>query len=96
MSTESNKRVRRRLIYQGRVQGVGFRYTVASIARRFPVTGYVKNLPDGNVELAVDGEFAPVEAFLNEISVAFAGNIEKTLSEELDFEDAFHGFRIRY
>ena len=59
MSTEPNSRVRRRLIYQGRVQGVGFRYTVASIARRFPVTGYVKNLPDGNVELAVDGEFAP-------------------------------------
>jgi acylphosphatase len=41
--------------YSGRVQGVGFRYTTHSIARRFAVTGYVKNLSDGRVELVVEG-----------------------------------------
>ena len=45
----SRRRLRCRVIYRGRVQGVGFRYTSASIARRFPVTGYVRNLPDGTV-----------------------------------------------
>ena len=46
--------MRRRLVYHGRVQGVGFRYTARSIARRHPVSGWVRNLPAGTVELLVE------------------------------------------
>lgn len=43
------------VIYTGRVQGVGFRFTAAHVAQGLRVTGYVRNLPDGNVELVVEG-----------------------------------------
>ena len=45
----------REVYYQGRVQGVGFRYAVRSLARRFAVDGFVRNLSDGRVELVAEG-----------------------------------------
>ena len=50
--------------YAGRVQGVGFRYTVRSLAARFDVTGFVRNLPDGRVHLVVEGDAGEIDAFL--------------------------------
>jgi len=44
------------VIYKGMVQGVGFRFTAEALARRFDVTGYAKNLTDGNVEVVAEGE----------------------------------------
>jgi acylphosphatase len=56
--------------YEGRVQGVGFRYTVKNIARGFDVTGTVRNLPDGRVELvAAAADPEELGAFLEEIAV---------------------------
>jgi acylphosphatase len=52
------------VLYSGQVQGVGFRYTVRSLAVRFDVTGYVRNLPDGRVHLVVEGAAAEIDAFL--------------------------------
>ncbi len=54
--------------YSGRVQGVGFRYSVKRIAAGYEVVGWVRNLPDGRVELQADGEPVEVEAFLAEIA----------------------------
>ena len=65
--------VRYRVIYEGRVQGVGFRYTTASIAKPYPVSGYVKNLRDGTVEVQVEGPREPVDAFLQEIAAHLKG-----------------------
>jgi acylphosphatase len=48
--------VAKRVIVSGRVQGVGFRYAVARVARTHGVTGWVHNLPDGTVEAVLDGE----------------------------------------
>jgi acylphosphatase len=53
--------------YSGRVQGVGFRATAQSIARRFAVTGCVRNLADGAVEIWVEGTQLEVERFLQAI-----------------------------
>jgi acylphosphatase len=47
--------MRRRVIVRGRVQGVGFRWFVREHARTLRLTGWVKNLPDGLVELEVEG-----------------------------------------
>src|SRR5438309_1960231 len=52
------------IFYEGRVQGVGFRYSVRQIAKGFNVTGWVRNLPDGRVELQVSGEEEGANAFL--------------------------------
>jgi acylphosphatase len=57
----------RQVYYEGKVQGVGFRYTVKRIANGFDVVGTVRNLPDGRVELYVAGEREEVEAFLTAI-----------------------------
>lgn len=50
--------------YSGHVQGVGFRYTTVDIARGFAVTGWVRNLTDGRVEVVAEGEEAAVAEFL--------------------------------
>ena len=54
-------RVARRLMIQGRVQGVGFRYFTQSAASREGVTGRVRNLPDGRVEAYLEGEAESVD-----------------------------------
>ena len=60
----------RRVYYSGRVQGVGFRFTSKHVARGFDVAGYVRNLPDGRVELVAEGDRAEIDAFLQAIQDA--------------------------
>ncbi|MEA3186425.1 MAG: acylphosphatase [Chthoniobacter sp.] len=56
-----------KIFYEGRVQGVGFRYTVRQIAKGFDVVGSVRNLDDGRVELKAGGEESEVRDFLQAI-----------------------------
>lgn len=56
-------RVRMHVLYSGRVQGVGFRYTVKTTATGFELTGAIRNLPDGRVELTTEGAREELEAF---------------------------------
>jgi acylphosphatase len=86
---------RRRVIFYGRVQGVGFRYTTASIAKRYHIEGYVRNQPDGAVELVAEGTVHRLERLLKDISAEFAGNIERQDAEEIPMMELFAGFEIR-
>jgi acylphosphatase len=64
--------------YSGTVQGVGFRATARRMAHRYPVAGWVRNLPDGRVELWAEGSAKDVDAFLNAIQTAWPiGYIDK-------------------
>lgn len=54
--------------FEGRVQGVGFRYQTVGVAKGFEVTGTVKNLPDGRVHIYAEGEEAEVLAFQREVA----------------------------
>jgi acylphosphatase len=56
--------VRRRVYYSGRVQGVGFRYTTQRMAQEHAVAGYVRNLPDGRVELLAEADSEAIEGLL--------------------------------
>ena len=56
-------RARMSVNYSGRVQGVGFRYTTKTVATGFELTGIVRNLPDGRVELVAEGVRDELEAF---------------------------------
>ncbi len=58
----------RQVYYEGRVQGVGFRYTCKNIARGYEVVGWVRNLSDGRVELQCSGQVEEVEGFLEAIA----------------------------
>jgi len=66
---------RRHVTYSGHVQGVGFRYTARSIARGYDVTGYVRNLPDGRVELVAAGSSDELDHFLGELAEQMSANI---------------------
>ena len=59
---------RRTVVYSGRVQGVGFRMTALQRSRGFAVTGFVRNLDDGRVELVVEGVVDQIELFLGAVA----------------------------
>jgi len=83
--------------YSGDVQGVGFRATAVSISRRHPtVRGWVRNLPDGRVELLADGTPKAVQAFLDEISFRMSEYIAATECFERDAKQELAGFHIRH
>ena len=82
-----------RVYYSGRVQGVGFRWTTLQIAKEFEVTGTVRNLRDGRVQLDVCG--LEVQQFLEAIRGShLAGHIANEVCEEVEFVEAPRGFRI--
>jgi len=60
--------IARRVFYEGRVQGVGFRYTVRQTAKGYDVIGWVRNLPDGRVELLAGGQPEEVDGFLEAVA----------------------------
>ena len=64
------------MYYNGRVQGVGFRFTAESIANDLGVTGWVKNLGDGRVEIVAEQEEDALKDFLERINKYFARYIQ--------------------
>lgn len=95
-SAEEPRRICRRIVFRGCVQGVGFRYTTRGIAKRFDVAGYVKNLHDGTVELVVSGAADVVAAFSGQVAERFRENLSSVDSEDFEAAEEFRGFGIRY
>lgn len=59
----------RRIVVSGRVQGVGYRYYILRIASNLNLKGYVRNLPNGRVEIEAEGEFTDIETLLDHCRV---------------------------
>lgn len=86
----------KKILYEGRVQGVGFRFGVRQIAEGFAVAGHAANLPDGRVEVFLQGERAEVEEMEKEIAHShLEGFIRKQQGEEVAVEAGRRGFQIR-
>ena len=86
----------RQVFYEGRVQGVGFRYTVKSIAKGFDVSGWARNLDDGRVEVQVAGATDEVRAFLGAIRDSeLASHISAAHEYEGTPLEDVRGFEIR-
>ncbi len=86
----------RQVFYEGRVQGVGFRYTVRRIATGFDIAGWVRNLPDGRVELLAAGEPDEVTAFLQAICDSdLASYIRNHTPREIPPPATLRGFEIK-
>lgn len=84
-----------RILYSGRVQGVGFRYTTKNTAMGYEVTGMVRNLADGRVELIAEGAREELEAF--QAGIRDAGLDHFIENEDVAWSDAtseFRGFTI--
>ena len=88
--------IRRDVIYSGRVQGVGFRWTTKHISSNYCVTGSVENREDGTVFLAVEGEEDEVDAFMQAIATRMKTNIRETLVNEGRPIGADTEFKVRY
>jgi acylphosphatase len=84
----------RRVLYSGRVQGVGFRYTARRIAQGHAVTGFVRNLADGRVELVAEGTAADLDQLLAAIAETMADNIRQTDVQKGPATGHFHSFEI--
>jgi acylphosphatase len=86
---------RLKIFYSGRVQGVGFRYTVKSVAAGFEITGTVRNLSDGRVELIAEGARGELEAFRAAIRGSELAGFLRDESVLWDnAQNEFHGFEI--
>jgi acylphosphatase len=83
------------VFYEGRVQGVGFRYTVRQIATGYDITGWIRNLPDCRVELLAAGDSDELTAFLQAIRDSQLGSFIRTETpEEIPAPKNLRGFEI--
>jgi acylphosphatase len=87
---------RREVCYSGRVQGVGFRFTVFAIAARFSVTGFVQNLSDGRVRLVVEGEPQEIGRFVDAIHEQMRRYIVHAHELVSPANGQFHSFEIKH
>ena len=88
--------VAKHVVYTGRVQGVGFRFTAQRIALRYELAGYVKNLPTGQVEMFVQGHPDDVADCLRDISESFAAYIRDTKINEVPANPNYTQFTIAF
>jgi acylphosphatase len=89
--------VAKRVFYDGRVQGVGFRFSVREIATGYDVSGWIKNLADGRVQLEVQGAPEELEAFLGAIQQShLRAHIHRHVVHEITPDPALRGFGIRH
>jgi acylphosphatase len=86
----------RRVLYAGSVQGVGFRYRTVRLAGGFDVTGYVRNLADGRVELVVEGELSELTVFLGKLEAELGSFIADAKVESAPVTREFEKFGIRF
>ncbi len=84
------------VIFQGHVQGVGFRYTAHHIAGRYNVTGYVRNLPDGTVEMLLQGPAEDVDNCLRAVQDEFEGYLRDTHVEPAPYNARYQDFRVAF
>ena len=91
---EKTPPIARMVYYSGRVQGVGFRLGTTAIARKYPVTGWVKNLKDGRVQLLVEGQEDQVQKFLKEVREHWKKNIDKEGIEKRESTGKYKTFDV--
>jgi acylphosphatase len=88
--------IAKHIVFRGHVQGVGFRFTAHHIANRSRLTGFVRNLPDGTVEMLAQGAPDDIDACINQIQDSFTGYIRQTLVEETPPDPKYKEFRITF
>jgi acylphosphatase len=88
--------IARHVVFRGHVQGVGFRFTTHHIARGYDVTGFVRNVPDGTVEMWVQGPQQDVDGCLDAIQEEMAGYIHQTQIDTVPCTPAYTAFEITF
>ena len=82
-------------VFSGTVQGVGFRASAESLARQYPITGYVRNTPGGHVELVAEGEEESLRGFVEAVKASpLSAYIRNVKSEWGDCTGQYSSFQI--
>ena len=84
------------IIFVGLVQGVGFRFTALRIANRYMLTGWVRNLLDGSVEMLAQGSADDIALCIRDIQESFTGYIRETKIEEIPLDPRHKDFKITF
>ena len=88
--------VAKHIVFAGRVQGVGFRFTSLRAANRYGLTGRVCNLPNGSVEMIAQGRSDDIDDCIRDIQESFSGYIAETEVEEIGFDSQYKDFKITF
>ncbi len=88
--------VARHIIFSGRVQGVGFRFTAHRMAGRHQLTGYVRNLRDGTVEMLAQGSAQDIDDCVRDIQEALTGYVRDIKIEVIPTNPTYRDFRITF
>jgi acylphosphatase len=88
--------VARHVIFIGRVQGVGFRFTAHRMAHRHQLTGFVRNLPDGTVEMLAQGPARDIDDCIQAIKGYFDDYIRDTEIQEVPPDPRHNDFKITF
>ena len=86
----------KRITFVGRVQGVGFRFTALAVANRYQLTGLVRNLLDGTVEMIAQGHPDDINNCIRDIKESHRGNISETKIEEIPLNPEYKAFKITF
>lgn len=84
------------IIFNGQVQGVGFRFMSFNIASRYQLTGLVRNSADGSVEMIMQGPSDDIDNCICEIKESFGGYIRETKIEEVPYNPQYANFKITF
>jgi len=82
--------------FSGRVQGVGFRYTVQNLALQYNVLGYVKNMPDGRVELVMEGPESEMKSLVDDVAQKMNGYIKRVDQSTAPATGEFKQFYVKH
>lgn len=85
-----------RIVFSGRVQGVGFRQHTRGLAGRFPLVGYVRNQADGTVELVARGPLSAINGLIQQLQADFPGHITAIDRSPFPGTAEFEGFEVRF
>jgi acylphosphatase len=88
--------IAKRIIFIGRVQGVGFRFTSHRMANRHQLTGFVRNLSDGSVEMLAQGTSEDIDDCLEDIKEYYPGHIRDMNIQEIPPDPKHTDFRITF
>lgn len=82
--------------FAGNVQGVGFRYTSCRAAGNYDITGYVRNLPDGQVQCVVEGDQKEIDAFVSSLKTSMGNCIYRVQQQDAPYTGQFGSFTVKY
>jgi acylphosphatase len=88
--------VAKHIVFSGRVQGVGFRFSALNIANRYRLTGYVRNLSNGAVEMLAQGPEETIDNCIRDLQDSFAGYVRQMDVESVTLDPKLTDFRITF